>query len=67
MGGYRGGPTGTDVKLAAEYRQHAAECRKLASGSKTAGERQQLNVMAATWERLAEYRERTIARDAKSN
>jgi hypothetical protein len=55
------------MKQAAEYRQHAAECRKLALGSKTPEERQQLIQMAAAWVRMAEQREQLIAREKNSN
>jgi hypothetical protein len=50
------------MKQAAEYRMHAAECRKLALGSKGEEERQQLLQMAETWEQMAENRERFVAR-----
>jgi hypothetical protein len=55
------------MKQAAEYREHAAECRKLAQGSKTEEERLQLIQMADAWERMAEHRERVIAREQNSN
>ena len=51
------------MKQATEYRQHAAECRKLSLGSKTEEERQQLLHMAEAWEQMAEHRERVIARE----
>ena len=49
------------MKQAAEYRKHAADCRKLALGSRTAEEREQLSQMAAAWEELAKQRERVMA------
>ena len=55
------------MKQAAEYRKHAADCRKLALGSKTAEERMQLSEMAAAWERMAEQREQLIARENDKN
>jgi hypothetical protein len=55
------------LKQAAEYRRHAAECRKLALGSKTEEERQQLILMAEAWEQMAEHRERVIAREQNSS
>jgi hypothetical protein len=48
------------MKKAAEYRQHAAECRKLAA-MMDGDDRDQLLVMADTWEQLAEDRERSAA------
>jgi hypothetical protein len=49
------------LKQAAEYRQHAAECRKLAQSARNEPERQQLLQMAEAWERMAVERERRIA------
>ena len=49
------------MKQAAEYRQHAAECRRLAMTAKSEPEREQLMEMAAAWERMAADRERKIA------
>ena len=49
------------MKQAAEYRVHAAECRKLALGAKTEEERRQLLEMAEAWEQMAVHRERVIA------
>jgi hypothetical protein len=51
------------VKQAAEYRQHAHDCRKLAQTARTELERKQLMEMAAAWERMAVARERQAARD----
>jgi hypothetical protein len=53
------------MKQAAEYRQHAGECRKLALGAKTDEERQQLMAMAEAWDRLAEQREMIVRRNSK--
>ena len=52
------------MKQAAEYRQHAKECEKLAHNARNELERQQLIEMAAAWERMAVERERQILRDA---
>ena len=49
------------MKKASEYRQHAVECRLLASGVQGA-QRDQLTEMAATWERLADERAELIQR-----
>lgn len=49
------------VKKAAEYRMHAAECRRLASGT-SANQLEQLLEMAVTWEQLAEVRSNLIQR-----
>ena len=51
------------MKQAKEYRQHAAECRKLAQNARNAQERKQLTEMAAAWERMAEDSERSVVRD----
>jgi hypothetical protein len=53
------------MKQAAEYRQHASECRKLAMGARNEQERRQLLDMAAAWERMAMDREAQILRDAR--
>jgi hypothetical protein len=52
------------MKQAAEYRQHAAECRKLAMGARNEQERRQLLDMAAAWERMAMDRDAQMRRDA---
>ena len=52
------------MKQAAEYRQHASECRKLANGARNEQERRQLLEMAAAWDRMAVDREAQIRRDA---
>jgi hypothetical protein len=49
------------VKTAAEYRQHANECRGLAKQMPSSELREQLLAMAETWERLAEDREAGLA------
>jgi hypothetical protein len=49
------------VKKASEYRQHAIECRNLASGMEGA-QRDQLLEMAATWDRLAFERSELVTR-----
>jgi hypothetical protein len=51
------------MKQAAEYRVHAAECHKLALGAKSEEEHRQLLHMAEAWEKMAEHRERVIARE----
>ena len=56
---------GVGVKQAAEYRQHAAECRKLAMNARNEPERVQLMQMADAWERMAMERERQIMADAE--
>ena len=43
-----------------EYRQHAAECRSLAGSMLSEEHREQLLAMAATWERMADERERSF-------
>ena len=50
------------MKKASEYRQHAAECRVLASGMGTGDHRDQLLEMAATWDRLAVERSELVRR-----
>jgi hypothetical protein len=54
------------MKQAAEYRQHASECRKLAMGARNEQERRQLLDLAAAWERMAMDREVQILRDARA-
>jgi hypothetical protein len=48
------------MKQAAEYREHAAECLKLANTARNEAERRQLLQMAEAWERMAAERERRI-------
>ena len=50
------------MKKAAEYLDHAAECRKLAAGME-GDHRDQLLKMAETWERLAAERKRSVIID----
>ena len=50
------------MKQAAEYRDHAAECRKLALTARAEPERKQLMEMAAAWDRMAVEREHQIMR-----
>ena len=54
------------MKQAAEYRQHAAECRRLAMTARNEPERLQLDQMAQAWERMATERERQIAAEQNS-
>jgi hypothetical protein len=51
------GRKGIRVKKASEYRKHAGECRALARQMKQGEYREQLLVMADTWERLAAERD----------
>jgi hypothetical protein len=48
---------------AGEYRQHAADCRRLASTMASEAERDQLLRMADVWERFAAKREKRAAKD----
>lgn len=48
------------MKKAAEYRQHALECRALAARMELGEHREQLLRMAAAWEELARDRETTL-------
>jgi hypothetical protein len=50
------------VKKASEYREHAADCRKLAFYASTEEDRQTLMRMAQAWEEMAKYREQRAAR-----
>lgn len=45
------------MKKASDYLRHAEECRVLARGAATDGERKQLVTMAETWEALASERQ----------
>ena len=47
------------MSKSAEYRQHAQECRRLAGTMGAHEHREQLLEMAATWERMADERERS--------
>ena len=53
------------MQKAAEYRQHAEECRALARNAQTEEQRAHLVTMAETWEGLAIQRER-MAREQQS-
>ena len=53
------------MKTVEDYRQHAEECRQLASQARTPEERDLILNMAATWEKLARSRERTLKAAAK--
>ena len=58
------------MKTAAEYRQHAEECRILARQMPDGPQRQQLLEMARTWDQLADEREvmqRRRARETPGN
>jgi hypothetical protein len=55
------------MRDAAEYRQHAAECRRLAMTARKEPERLQLMQLAEAWERLAADRERQIERDSAAS
>ena len=50
------------MKKASEYRQHAEECRLLASRMDVGEHRSQLLEMAATWDRLATERSQLVRR-----
>jgi hypothetical protein len=50
------------MKKASEYRQHAEECRAMASTMRPGEQRDQLLEMAATWEKLAAERSALIGR-----
>ena len=54
------------MKKASEYRKHAEECRALARQMKQGEYREQLLVMADTWDRLAEEREASLAGEVKA-
>ena len=58
---------GRVLKQAAEYREHAADCRKLAQTARNEMERTQLMQMAAAWERMAADREEQLNRDGLRN
>jgi hypothetical protein len=50
------------MKKASEYRRHAEECRQLARSADREEHRELLINMAATWEALADERERMVAK-----
>jgi hypothetical protein len=53
------------VKKASEYRKHAEECRTLAKQMKQGEYREQLLIMAVTWDRLAAEREAGLRAEPK--
>jgi hypothetical protein len=54
---------GQGLKKTEEYRRYAAECRALARGTKSGEHRNQLLIMAETWDGLAAERERAVKAD----
>ena len=50
------------MKKASEYRQHADECRTLASKIRAGPQKDQLLEMAASWEKLAAERSALVRR-----
>ena len=50
------------MKKASEYRQHADECRLLASKTRAGPHKDQLLEMASTWEQLAAERSALVHR-----
>lgn len=55
------------MKTAAEYRQHAGECRVLARQMPEGEQCEQLLEMARTWESLAEMREGLVRNHPELN
>ena len=53
------------MKKASEYREHAAECRAMASRANPPQREMLLINMTATWEGLADDREKQIARQKR--
>jgi hypothetical protein len=53
------------MKKAAEYQQHAEECRTLANKASRAEDRETLIQMAETWESLAKERARQVAQQRR--
>ena len=51
---------GFDLKKAVDYRRHADECRVLARAAQNGEHRNQLLIMAETWDGLAAERERAV-------
>jgi hypothetical protein len=51
------------MQKVATYREHAAQCRRLASHMPTPEHRQQLLEMAEIWEALADEREQDLLKD----
>ena len=54
------------MKSIEEYLRHANECRALASRARTPEERETILKMAATWEDLARWREKTLKTKAST-
>ena len=50
------------MKKASEYRQHAEECRRLASTMEFGEQRDQLLQMTANWEKMAMDRSELVGR-----
>ena len=48
------------MKLVAQYRQFAAECRELAGDMDRSADKQRLESMARAWDRVANERERLL-------
>ena len=53
------------MKKVSEYRERAEECRTMAKRASFESHREMLLKMAATWDSLAEDRERTMARQER--
>jgi hypothetical protein len=53
------------MRKASEYKQHADECRMLARSAKAQEHREMLLTMAETWDKLAEERHKTAARQQR--
>jgi hypothetical protein len=51
------------VKQAAEYRQQASDCRKMALNVGDKQRRHKLTKLAEAWEKMAVQREREVPRD----
>jgi hypothetical protein len=50
-------PSGTAMKTVKEYRENAAECRRMARNMQRPEDRARLEDMATAWDRLARSRE----------
>jgi hypothetical protein len=50
------------MKTVAEYREFAAKCRELAAVLSNPKDRQALELMAASWEKIANEREAQLAK-----
>jgi hypothetical protein len=53
------------MKKVEDYRQHAAECRRMANRTRSPLERDMLAKMANTWDSLASDRESQMARQRR--